>query len=66
MAKFNYDKSVAELEKILTDIQSPDASIEDLSVKLKRAKELLKACKTKLREVESDIESALSEDDEAK
>jgi len=66
MAKFNYDKSVTELEKILADIQAPDASIEDLSVKLKRAKELLQACKSKLREVETDIETALSEDDTSK
>lgn len=64
MAKFNYDKAVAELEKILLVIQSPDANIEDLSSKLKRAKELLKACKAKLREVEVDIESVLSEEEE--
>jgi len=64
MAKFNYDKAVAELEKILLAIQSPDANIEDLSTQLKKAKELLKACKDKLREVDEDIESVLSDEDE--
>lgn len=62
MASFNYDKAFDELKKLLEDIQAPDTSLEDLSKKLKRAKELIKKCKVKLREIETDVEETLEED----
>lgn len=62
MAAFNYDKAYTELRKILDDIQQPDSSLEDLSKKLKKAKELVKKCKAKLRDVEADIQLALEEE----
>ena len=62
MAAFNYDKAYKELRKILEEIQQPDSSLEDLSKKLKKAKELVKKCKAKLRDVEADIQLALEEE----
>jgi len=62
MAAFNYDKGYTELRKILEDIQQSDAGLEDLSKKLKNAKELVKKCKAKLRDVEADIQLALEEE----
>lgn len=62
MASFNYDKAFDELKKLLEDIQAPDTSLEDLSKKLKRAKELAKKCKAKLRQIEADVEETLEEE----
>ncbi|MFZ1749183.1 MAG: exodeoxyribonuclease VII small subunit [Saprospiraceae bacterium] len=51
-----YDTAYAELVSILSDLQSEDIGLDDLSQKLKRAAELSEFCKAKLRAVESDIE----------
>lgn len=61
MAKFNYDKAFAELKELLEDIQAPDTSLDELSKKLKRAKELIKKCKEKLRDIEKDVEETLKD-----
>jgi len=61
MAKFNYDKAYSELKELLEDIQAPDTSLDELSKKLKRAKELIKKCKEKLRDIEQDVEQTLDE-----
>ncbi len=62
MASFNYDKAFDELKTLLEEIQAPDTSLEDLSKKLKRAKELVKKCKAKLRQIEADVEQTLEEE----
>lgn len=62
MASFNYDKAFDELKTLLEEIQAPDTSLEDLSKKLKRAKQLVKKCKTKLRQIEVDVEETLEEE----
>jgi len=61
MANFNYDKAFAELKDLLEEIQAPDTSLDDLSKKLKRAKDLIKKCKAKLRDIEKDVEETLKE-----
>ncbi len=63
MAAFNYDKAFAELRSILADIQEPDSSLEDLSKKLKRAKLLINKCKSKLRDIEADVNESLNEEE---
>jgi len=61
MANFNYDKAFTELKGLLADIQAPDTSLDELSKKLKKAKELIQKCKAKLRDIEKDVEEALKE-----
>ena len=58
-----FDKAFKELQDIVNSLQDEDTSIDKLSVKLKKAKELVGFCKSKLREVEDDI-SAIEFDDE--
>lgn len=53
--KLTYTKSLVELEKIMHDLQEGTVSIDDLHLKVKRAKELLTWCREKLRATESDI-----------
>ena len=58
-----FDKAFKELQDIVNSLQDEDTSIDKLSVKLKKAKELVGFCKSKLREVEDDI-SAIDFDEE--
>lgn len=62
MAKITYDKAFAELNKILDDIQSEDVSIDQIAVKSKRANELLKFCRDKLRTIESQVAENFEEE----
>lgn len=54
--KLTFDAAYSEMEKILTEIQSDETGLEELSAKLKRATELAEFCKKRLREIEDDIE----------
>ena len=57
---FSYKKAVSELEQIVADIESGQTDIDQLSEKVKRATELIQACKTKLRTTEEDIDNTMS------
>lgn len=46
---FDYDAAMAELEKIAAKVESPDATMEDIDEGIKRADELLAACRAWLR-----------------
>ena len=54
--KLTYDSAYSELTKILSDLQSEEAGLDQLSDLLKRAAELTEFCKSKLRAIEADIE----------
>ena len=54
--KMTYDSAYQELNHILTNLQSEDTGLDDLSKKLKRAVELSDFCKKQLRCIEEDIE----------
>lgn len=55
----SYEAAMSELQQILTDLQTEQIGIDDLSEKVKRAAELVQFCKTKLRTVEQDISQFL-------
>jgi exodeoxyribonuclease VII small subunit len=59
MAKkeFSFNNAVAEIEKILSNIESGDLDVDKLSVEVKRASELIKQCQKKLRSTEDEINS---------
>ena len=54
--KMTYDSAYRELNNLLTELQSEDTGLDDLSKKLRRAAELSEFCKTRLRSIEEDIE----------
>jgi exodeoxyribonuclease VII small subunit len=60
-----YDAAYAELNKILTSIQSDETGLDDLSEKLKKAAELSEYCKTKLRSIEAEIDKINPSDNKA-
>lgn len=54
-----YESAMKELQKIVTEIQDGEVSIDDLSTKVKRAAELINYCKEKLRSTEEDIQGVI-------
>lgn len=52
----SYSEAMAEIEQILTSLQSADCDVERLAEKVKRASELIDVCRKKLRKTESDVE----------
>jgi len=57
MAKKSYDKAYLELQNILEELQSESISIDKLSDKIKKANALITLCKSRLREVEDELNS---------
>jgi exodeoxyribonuclease VII small subunit len=62
--KISYNEALEELESILERIQDQELDVDDLSTNVKRASELLRLCKQKLRATETDVEKILREMDE--
>ena len=63
MAKSDYAKAYDELQKIISQLNSDEIGIDDLSTKVKRAQKLIKACKSKLRNIEEDLHDLFEEEE---
>ena len=59
--KQTYESAIKELQQIVNEMQEEMVSIDEITEKVKRAKELMAFCKNKLRDVEADV-STLFED----
>ena len=62
-----YGELASELEQILAGIEEGEIDIDDLSVKVERATELIKACREKLNATQIRVQkvvSTLEEDEE--
>ena len=53
--KLSYEEALADLQKILADLQNEQTSIDDLAAKNKRASELVAYCRDKLRGIEGEV-----------
>ncbi len=51
----SYDQAMQELQVLSQELQEGKVSIDDLSTKVDRAKELITFCREKLRSTESDL-----------
>ncbi len=58
---FDYRKSVEEVEHILERIECGELDIDELSAMVKRAAELIKQCRKKLRDTENNLEKTLND-----
>lgn len=56
-----YQSAYDELQQIVSKMQNEEVGLDELSKEVKRAAELVKLCKTKLREVEKEIEDSIGE-----
>jgi exodeoxyribonuclease VII small subunit len=62
--KFSYEKAKAELETILEEMERGEAGIDTLAKHVKRAAELIRLCREKLRSTEGEVEGLLQDLDE--
>jgi exodeoxyribonuclease VII small subunit len=59
--KVNYTTAFEELQKIVSEIEQGEISVDELSEKVKRAAQLIKICKAKLINTEEDVNKILKE-----
>ena len=57
--KITYDKAKEELEKILEELESGEAGIDQLAKLVKRANELIKVCKDRLKATDEEVKTIL-------
>jgi exodeoxyribonuclease VII small subunit len=62
--KQTYESALNELQSIISEIENDEIGIDQLSVKVKRAAELLKFCQQKLRTTEEDVNNILNQFEE--
>ncbi len=56
MKKITYSQAYAELQEIVSKLQSEQVNLDDLDNYVLRATELIKICKKKLREIDEKIQ----------
>ncbi len=56
-----YSEAVSELNVILEDLQSESIDVDELSAKVKKATELIKACKDKIQKTEMEVKKIVKE-----
>ncbi len=59
--KPTYESALKELQHILAELQDQQVSVDELSSKVKRAAELVKFCKEKLRKVKDETDRLFEE-----
>ncbi|MDR1340248.1 MAG: exodeoxyribonuclease VII small subunit [Prevotellaceae bacterium] len=57
----SYTTAFEELQRIVSEIEKGEISVDELSEKVKRAAQLIKMCKAKLIETEEDVNKILQE-----
>jgi exodeoxyribonuclease VII small subunit len=57
----NYTAAFEELQRIVSEIESGEISVDELSEKVKRASQLIRICKAKLTSTEEDIDKILKD-----
>lgn len=60
-----YEAALAELEQTVAAVERGDLPIAQLTTRLKRAQELLAFCQTQLTQVETDIHTLLTPNENA-
>ena len=55
----NYTAAYEELQRIVSEIENGEISVDELSEKVKRATQLIRLCKLKLTTTEEDVNKML-------
>jgi len=61
MSAINYSQAFEELQKIVSEMEDGQISVDELAMKVKRASELIHICKNKLKATEGDVLKILKE-----
>lgn len=59
--EINYTEAFDELQQIVRDMEDGEITVDELSIKVKRAAELIKICKNKLTSTEENVNLILKE-----
>ena len=59
--EISYTAAFEELQLIVQEIEEGGISVDELSIKVKRAAQLIKICKSKLTSTEEDVNQILKE-----
>lgn len=59
--EIKYTEAFEELQQIVSDMEDGEITVDELSIKVKRASELIKICKNKLTATEEDVNLILKE-----
>lgn len=54
--QISYNQAFEELERILEDIKERNVDVDELSKKVKRARELIDICQKRIEKVEMEVE----------
>lgn len=54
--QISYNQAFEELERILEDIKERNVDVDELSKKVKRARELIDICQKRIEQVEMEVE----------
>lgn len=56
----SYDKAFEELERIVSELEAEEVTVDQISERLEKAVELLEICKKKLYKTEKEVKSILA------
>ena len=56
----SYESALEELQQIVEELQMQEVNVDQLADKIKRAGVLVEYCKTRLRDVEADVDKLLN------
>ncbi|HSF88600.1 MAG TPA: exodeoxyribonuclease VII small subunit [Saprospiraceae bacterium] len=59
----DYDKAMLQLETVVEKIQQGQMGLEEMRGEVKSALELIKLCRAKLRDIETDLDTLLEEEE---
>jgi exodeoxyribonuclease VII small subunit len=59
--KFSYNAAMQEVEQILASLEKNSLDVDEMSQKVKRATELLQACKQKLYQADVEIQAVFEQ-----
>jgi exodeoxyribonuclease VII small subunit len=59
MADLKYTKAVQKLDEIIIKIESEEIDVDELSINVKEAVELIKLCKSKIEKAEMEVKKVV-------
>ena len=62
-SKLTYESAAEELQQIVEDLRSDDVTVDQMTVKVKRAAELISFCKEKLHTTEKQLNLLFDEEE---
>lgn len=61
MTEPGYAEAMAELEKILEELEGDDLDVDVLADRVRRASELIASCRTRIARAQSEVESIVTD-----